>query len=353
LLLSHIHIKIYTIKEANLVSAAERDFSNFYLGDNVYELADGLILEVAERLDVELGAEPNSADLWDLVGKIGPNKVLRQNEELEAIDRETAVDLVERSGVQASLNRSLWTPQQPAIHEKLWIPGTGEDREPFFPEPQTGIHVDALVSTGSVANWYDRTTGLLHRPPAYVKVPFRTDASEPTTPEQSNTTSSNPFHDLPQYVAAGNRVMDTATEVGNVHIKAIRQRFGRYPTEAEYAGMRSRGALVTGYPMAKADELAAMFFEDNPHLLEESLAFVRVANAGVQLAVQFRKAAQARSPQFDADPAKPQVFILTDTFPLARTEAQESKPAQYQKATTALRQVALTAKMLHEASGGE
>ena len=292
--------------------SAERDFSSFQLGDNVHELAGGLVPEIAERLGIALSSEPNTGELGQLVGAIGKNKVLRDNEELEAIDRDTAVGFVECSGVQERLNRALWTPEKRA----------------------TNANVDAIVISGGVANWQDRTADLVAHSPAYHK---------------------------PVYAIAGNRVMSTATEKINSNIKEILEVFGRYPTEAEYTGSvivpqlveTGRWVLPTSYPTGNGDEIADRFFEDNPGLLERKLVFARVANAGVQLAVQMRKAARKQAPDFDSDPSSPQVFVMTDSFPLAKTAEQESDPANYQKGATALRQVALTAKMLHEAAGGE
>lgn len=293
---------------------AETDFNNFYLANlNVYEVADGLIPEIAERLDVKLGDEPNSSALGELVGKIGTNKVLRDNAEVTAIDRDTAVDFVERSGVQQEMYRSLWTPEINA-----------DD-------------VDAAVLTGAVANWQDRGVQIVE---------------------------SNIPVDTPIYIATGSRVMDSATEQSNTNVKLFFEKHSRFPSETEYAGRMVVGHLRReagysvfwppfGYGASAGDQLAADFFKRNSGLLDKKLAFVRVANAGVQLAVQMRKAARIQSPTFDTDPMYPQVFVITDDWPLARTDKQDDDPAHYQKAATALRQVALTAKMLHETAGGE
>lgn len=292
------------------MSAAERDFSNFQLGDNVYELAGGLIPEVAERLDVKLGVEPNSDDLWNLVGRIGSNKVLRDNEEIVAIDRGGAVELVELSGVQKPLNRSLWTPDI------------------------SGDLADTFVLAGAVANWQDRAAdAVINRSPQSLARAVR--------------------------YAAGSRVMDTATEQANPNVQLMFERDGQYPTEGRYAvsthfsrisGEADLPVHMSTHSTQNGDEIAAELFESSPHLLDQRLAFVRVANAGIQLAVQMRRAARAIRKDFDADPENPQVFIVTDTFPLARTEAEDSRPREFQKASTALRQVALTAKLLHEAA---
>ncbi len=295
---------------------AEQDFHNFELADlaagreTAYTLAGGVILEAAERLDVELPAEPSSESLGELVGKLGKNKVLRANEEVTAIDRETAVELVERSGVQKELHRSLWTP------------GTSADE------------LDYVVMTGAVANWQDRA--VLH--------------VQDVVPRDTGV-----------IVATGIRVMDTGTEQQNPHIVDFHEEHGRYPTESEYGltyvvpelRATQQSIIAETYDTGKGDEIAARLFMDHPFLLKQRVGFVRVANAGIQLAVQMRTAARAIDPRFDADPENPQVFVLTDAFDLARTAEEEAKPHAHQKAITALRQVALTAKMLHEATGGE
>ncbi len=299
------------------MSATERNFHDFELGDNVYELAHGLIPEIAERLGIELGAEPNSQELFDLVGKIGKNKVLRDNEEVTALRRGDMVQLVLNSGVQNELDRNLWTPMSRA----------GGGFSPF-----------SIVLTGAVANWQDRATQHVER----------------------KIERTKRWEDAPIYYAAGTRVMDAATEKTNPNVKKLFKMLQRYPTEAEYAGAiaipRLGGifskAVPTTFPTEKGDELAAMFFDLNSHLLDEKLVFVRVANAGIQLAIQMRQAALKRKSDFDSQ-EDPQVYIATDTFPLAYTEEQEAQPTQYQKAQSALRQVVLTAKVLHEAAGGE
>jgi hypothetical protein len=297
--------------------STERNFNDFYLGDNVYELADGLIPEIAERADIRLGSEPNSGDLGNLVDKLGPKEVLRHNPEVIGIDRETAVGFVLRSGVQIGMNRSLW-----ALNDCAY--GEGE----------------AIVVTGAVANWQDRVG---------------------ETIREFDIT-------LPVYYPAGKRVMNTDTELSNPNVERMHRAFQKYPTEAQYASsivvpsiifketppFRSGyTVLPESYETQDGDELAVQFFDRNKHLLDQRLVFVRVANAGVQLAVQMRKAAQALSPDFDADPDRPQVFIVTDSFPISETEERDKQPTHYQKASTALRQVAVTAKMLHEAAGGE
>jgi len=290
----------------------QRNFSNFELGDNVYELAGGLVPEVAEMLQVPIADEPESGDLQAIMEKVGPNKVLRDNAEIQAIGHDTMVGLVERSGIQDPLSRSLWTPDIEA----------------------TWGNLDSIVLVGGVANWQDRA---------------------------SNTALVGELRNKPVYVLGGKRVMDSATEKPNPNINHLHEIFDRYPTEAEYAASivvpklveAGRNVLATAYDTADGDALLEAFFDVNPQLLEDRIAIVRVANAGVIMALQMRNAAQKQNPDFDADKNEPQTFIITDTLPVAHTDDDEKNAANFQKASTALRQIVLTAKKLHEATNNQ
>jgi hypothetical protein len=105
------------------------------------------------------------------------------------------------------------------------------------------------------------------------------------------------------------------------------------------------------YDTDNGQKIAEAFAEEHEELVNGKLAFARVANAGIQLAVQFRTAARKLSTSFDADPRNLQVYVLTDSFPIARTE-EEAQPAsakRFQNPFTGIRQVALTGKLLVEA----
>lgn len=303
-----------------MTTVNERNFSDFELGDNVYELAGGLIPRLADRLAVPIGDEPTSSDLQLIMNQVGPNKELRTNQKLE-LDREEAADFVVKAGTQQALRRSLWTP------DNELLPGS----------------VDTLVAMGAVANWQDRTAKLIS------DLPFR----------------------VPVRYLAGNRLMATATEVTNPNVSAIGEDFDIAPTEAEYAAsvisplLRAAGVrvLVTPHTTGNADTMFYEMFKRTPGLLYERIGVARVANAGIVMALQMRDAArkvqqelveagqlEAAGPLFDADRRNPQVFVATDKFTeVARTEEQDADPEHYQKAATGLRQVVLTAKKLHEA----
>lgn len=298
----------------------EKDFSDFYLSDNVYELADELLPEMADVFEVDLGDEPNAEALGRLVGAIGTKETLRDNERgarawLEERTGspeqalETAAEWLGRSGVQQELDRSLWTPRR------------------------VTASVDPIVITGAVANWQDRTANFIE-------------------------SETRIFGGTTIHVATGNRVMQTGTEQANANIKQFFNEHSRYPTETEYASsfvvprLREAGNRVyhDSFQTTNGDEIADQFVRHNQVLLNGQLVFARVANAGIQLAVQFRNAARNLHPEVDSDPANPQIFVLTDSFPIARTEEQVANAREFQSPFTGIRQVALTGKLLVEAT---
>ncbi len=287
------------------MAVSERGFDNFYLGDNVYELSEGLIPEIADALRIDIGTEPNSEGLQRLMDEVGTKKELRLNPELE-LDLERMADFVESAGVQLPLSRSLWSPDVPADCE----------------------HVDKIVIQGGVANWQNRTFDLL----------------------------SHSFV-APILAIGGNRVMKTPTEIDNPDVVQHREVFGKYPTEFQYMASvvvptlvnDGRSTLLAGYPSRNASELFRMFLHENPEVVEQNLAVARVANAGIVMALQLRAAAREINPEFDADPENPQLYVMTDELDVARTEEEVRNPKLFQHPATALRQVVLTAKKLHEA----
>lgn len=304
------------------MNVAERDFSNFELGDDVYKLANGLVPEIAGRLGFMLGEKPDSGHMHDLVGVLGKNKVLRDNARVQAINLEVAAELLERSGVQKPLDRSLWTPDRKIDPSGL------------------------TIVTGAVPNWQDRATKLVAE-----------EIHEGTISEEVR-------------IVTGSRVMDRPSEKDHPNIrrfrseakkasKSKRPKAGNYPTETQYAkrfalpAIRAEGSsILTSYDVEDGEAIASNYARDYKELFRvgHPIVFARVANAGVQLATQFRAAIREHAnPEFDADPENPEVFILTDGFPIARNDDQVQDSANYQSPYTGLRQAVLTAKVLHEA----
>lgn len=294
------------------------DFSNFELGDNVAELADGLLPEMAAVFEIEISDEPNSQSLDALVGAIGTKKTLRENEAgakawlaqvtgSEEAALELASEWLERSRVQRALDRSLWRPE-------------------VTTPPEAGI-----IVTGAVANWQDRVGDLLlDREPTLV------------------------------WYGVGNRLMSTATEVVNPNVEAFREAEGELPNETQYAlevivpRLQEAGHYVElyGFETTVGNEIAARLIERTDIASFETLAVARVANAGIQLAVQMREAIRLYNANFDRDSDNPSLFVLTDSFPVAQTldQAKPENAKEFQSPYTGIRQVALTGKLLVEAA---
>lgn len=295
------------------------DFSNFDLrtGEcDVMELSDGLVPEIAQAFGYNLPSKPTPEDLGGLVDAVGPGKVLQENiagvQEVLGTDDDAykvAAKWVDRSGIQKKLDRSIWTPSL----------STPDD-------------VQATVLTGGVANWQDRGADILVR----------------------KKEVSRDYCNRLVYLA-GNRIMDTPTEVANHNIKVFFEEYGRYPAEFEYAeGFVGAILKEAGFEIsfveteeASGDQQANIFAKKdfNP---TKSFAFARVANAGVMLAGQYRNALQDKYRGFDADANNPQVFILTDDFPAAHLR-EELDPRINQNPLTALRMIIVTAKTIQQA----
>jgi hypothetical protein len=301
------------------------DFSNFELGDNVGLLANGLLPEMADAFEVELSPQPTTDELGVLVGALGAKKTLRDNEsgakawlEQTTGSEQDALDMVaewmDRSGVQRALDRSLWTPEF-----------TTPDETP-------------AVITGSVANWMDRVVTILD--------------------SQSQLSKGRNSKRL-IIAAGGNREMNTKTEIVNANVLAFQESEGRLPTESQYLEavvvprLQALGheVLVRAYDTNKGDEIAQRMVDDSLELrYVNNLAVIRVANAGIQLAVQIRKAIQQSGRAFDGNIQNPQMFVMTDTFEVARSVEECEDAASYQNPFTGIRQIALTGKLLVEAA---
>lgn len=285
----------------------ERDFSNFYLGDNVYDLAGGLIADLADRFNVELENQPDTNAIQQVLDIVGTNKVLRDNPEINVLSKEEKADFVERSGVQKALKRSLWSP-----------------------DIQLDESVDLIMFSGGVVNWMDRISKLV------------VDLSL----------------DKPVYILGGNRSLTSPTEITNPKVIDYQQEYGQYPDEFGYIckyiipSLIYEGIDVRPFKFAtnNADDMLKMLLLEEKNILKSKVAMLRVANAGVIMAIQLRQAARHLRSDFDANKDQPQLFIATDSLDVARTEEQDSDPLHFQKADTALRQILLTAKKLVEVS---
>ena len=293
------------------------DLSNFSLHTfDAATVAGGLLPEMAEVFGVDFDPEHAAQSLTELSGAIGKSKVLQDNigqvQEVLGTDQDglsIAADWLERSGVQKALDRNLWTPGS-----------------------QTPRDVGAIVMTDSMANGQDRTTALLQR-----------------WAEQGRSRD-----ELPRvFLATGNRIMDTKTEVTNASVEQMYDVMGRYPTGYEYGESVVRPTLVSAgykvtiipYDTANGSEVADRFISDYPAIFGGEIAFARVANSGVQLAGQFRRAVHARGWNFDTA-ENPQVYILTDEQPIARNEEELSQSRRFQNPHTGIHLAVQTARNL-------
>jgi hypothetical protein len=291
-----------------VMRVSERDYSTYRVGDDVTRLAGGVVAELAGTLGMPLDG-PNVEQLGQLVGAIGPDKVLRNNPDLklrEALPVAQAADIVEQSGIQKPLNRAFLHP----------------DMEMPLDEP--------IVMTGAVANWQDRTAQLVAGlAPTRVFLPI------------------------------GNREMKSESELRNPNIQNYMQwdQLHPYPTESKYAKsyvervLNDAGHKTELMPMDTSDgqEILDRFAASHRDLSYGRLTVARVANAGVQLAYQMRTAARKEMKAFDVEVGAPQLYIVTDTLPLAQTEDELKDPVHFQSPYTAMRQLALTAKLLAQA----
>lgn len=292
------------------LNVLDRDFNSYELGDNVYELAGGVIVAMADRAGYKLSSEPGVSNLGGLVAELGPDKVLRNNNNPSGLTLEEAADFVEQSGVQSQLARSLWTPNSP-------IPR----------------YVDSFIATGGVANWQDRAASLLVE---FVQQDQKIGAV---------------------YLPMGNRIMSSKSEVANPNVMHFAAKHDNtLPTEAEYGERYVEPRLVdaglevkmVAYPTGSGSDIATEFAKTHSELWEAGtmVSVARVANSGLQLAVQMRLAGQKVLTRFDEDKNNPQLYVLTDSLPVARTSDQVAKPSEYQSPITALRQVAVSARAL-------
>lgn len=307
-----------------MTEISQRDFSTFYLNDNVFELAEGVIPTAATLAGVKLphisieGYSLSELKVWlgradssleQLVGAYGVSKVLRDNEEV-SVHPNVLAGLVQATGVQKPLSRSLWTPEKT-------IQG----------------HEDLIVVTGGVAPWVNRVTDLLgnhalaHSGPGKVELVF------------------------------GNRPMKSPADKRTKQVRSFEEKYKAPPLESQYAEAFVKPVLERlGYEVGMRDdyatdsgpELATMFVRSNPEAFAEGqrIIFTRVANAGIQLACQFRTAARKVHPLYDADESNPQVYVLTDEFPVAVNREQIGQPDNFQSPYTATRQAVLTARLL-------
>ena len=294
------------------MNSIEYDFSTVrleqvYNNPNiVYELGKGVIPELATAFGIELDEQANPDNMGALIDAIGPKKTLRDNEtQVESVLEDavpTAANWVDDSGIMVPIDRGLWQPEQ----------STPEDT--------------ALIVMGGVPNWIRR--------------------------------SAMRAIDAPQtdvVIAAGGRVMNRPTDLANEFVQEFIGKNQRKPTESEFFDRYYKEVLEQAgknVSIVKSDatfshEVFRDMFNDKKlqGLIDRNLAGVRVANAALAMALQIRLAGRELDPGFDSED-DPQMFAISDEFPLARTKEDAKKPNEFQSPVTALRQIPVAAKEL-------
>lgn len=284
---------------------SKMDFANYELTADldVHDLAGGLIRTVATAAGYELSETPDAANLGLLIGRVGPDKELQQNigtvrEALGGQATGLIADWIELSGIMQPVERSF-------MHDT--------------PLPE---ETDALIWGGGVVNWMLRRAAVAQR----------------FDPERVGRI----------YLPMGNRV----TKPSEHQLVATHARkHGRAPKEYEFARAYLLGGLtLAGFepkpkvvPVATGDGDAVLrtFFGREPQLLDGTITVAANAPNAIQAAGQLRVAARSVDPHFDS--GGDQLFMASDSFPLAR----HGEPAKTnQNPETALGQLVRNALFL-------
>ncbi len=297
------------------------DFGNYRLEDiarnperGVYDLADGLLPEMAHAMGYELSEVPTTETLQGFIGHIGPAKTLQDNFSLvqerlatQADATTIAADWVDRSGSLLTLGRSfrgrLVASAQPLLPRRL----------------------DSAVFNTAVGRWQERRARKL------------IDLAE-----QGKKVGR-------VIILAGNRTMG---ENEHPEVAKMANADGELPTEARFAAAYIADMLkandvapvhVVPVESSVGDEIFKQGISLRGHLLNDAVLAVGNAPATIQVAGQFRKAARSIKPGFDD--AGLQLFMAGDTIEVAR---HGESPATHQNPFTALGQIARNALVLHQ-----
>lgn len=287
------------------------NFENYILDElredprGVYGLADGLVPEMALVTGYELSDVPNTEELSRFIAHIGPAKTLQDNiarvREVLGTDSDAtdvAASWVERSGVMEPVRRS--------FAGGVEVPNT----------------FDSMVITSGVANWMLRRVSTAEREDA--------DSVGRTV------------------VIAGNRQMG---EGEHQLVRRYAKEHGSLPTEADFARTFLLGRLtLVGFKTeiidpetSNGDQAIAEALQQNQDILDGTVLVVSNAPNTVQAGGQLRQGARQLSQDFDIEGS--QVFIVSDSFPVAR---KGQAPATHQNPFTALGQIARNALLLHK-----
>lgn len=281
-----------------LTTPAERNFNSFYLGDNPYELADGLLRQMAETVGVRIADEQDPSAI----------ERLRSTVEVRGAAPWTSLELgrmIKSSGVYMPLDRSL--------------------DNPINQTPDTAIR----VVVGTEAEQQDRVADLLV-----------------TRPEDAAHSAV--------IVATSDKELSSKRGIANTNVKRFADKHDRLPTASEYASRFVVPRLQEAHYVV--DQLAVDTEQEHEVVkaLAEQEGRLRVCNvvtvetsavAGIHLAVRLRTALRKHYPRFDHTNRKtPQLYMLTNGRPLHENGGRP------QDASRTLLGITVIAKALSEAA---
>lgn len=275
-----------------MIRETNTSIGNFSLENNVYDLSNGLIPEMAQAFGHELTDEPDVANLGELIDAVAPEKELQKNIGLvqERLGtRKDSLALVQdwskRSGLLLPVLRSIDSHMPPALFVK-------EDDA----EIRHGISsFDVAIITGGVRNWMLRRAMLL----AQFSGSFAVDKAVLI----GGTREMKP--------AEGPDVEEGMTE-GDYLNKIISPRLGNLGMENETIHIGSR----------VGDEIMREGAKELLKMVDETKKIAVISNAGawIQNAGQMRRGLiEARkSPIFDdsADDTFDGLFVASDRVQL-------------------------------------
>jgi len=289
------------------------DFSGFELrGINVYELADGLLPEMALATGYDLGAVPTEEALRGLIAHIGPAKTLQDNiavvqERLGTRDDALtfAANWTERSGVLEPVHRGF-------VDDTRHVPDSFKT---------------AIFNT-AVGRWQERRANRLI---------------------QLNEAGKRIGRVI---ILGGQRVMG---EGEHPAVAQLAKKSGSLPTETEFARGYIRALLLSkGISPVHVEAIESTDAEDifyqglevhRNNVMNGRVLAVGNAPSAIQVAAQLRPVAKGIDASFDANGR--QLFMTGDSIEVAR---HGEGPETHQNPFSALGQIARNGLLLHMAA---
>lgn len=293
-----------------------QDFSNYEVSkiiessEGIYGLANNLLPEMAEALGYDLGERSAEESLKGFIKHIGPAKELQDNIALVQQRLGTnedavtiAADWVDRSG--------LLTPVARAFRDNTELDMS---------------KIDRVVMTGGVANWMIRRGMLIER----------------ILPE------------VPIDIVVGNRQMKEVEHPIVGHL--MRNKGEDRITESEFAlnyleprlGVLGLQAVTVTAETANGNEVfAELFSQYETCAQDDTILVVGNAPSFIQSAGQLRSVARDVNPNFDPLDNEPQLYMISDTIPVARNG---EGTATHQNPYSALGQIARSASYIQQAT---